>query len=614
MPPRKTRNKHLELFYKAVVLAGFIYVTHANIPSSFNIGGGGWWMCLDYVGEGTLYGGQPYCAQTPIIYYIGYILRYVVGERLLLPVTYVLVVSANIAGYLMIEQILKGHRLHHPVISPLLYLLMVYRFISNFVSTFSTFFLIAGYYTLLSAKDNRALKSSLLFALSVYTKYTAILPIALILSYRALTRSFRIVLGRKLQAELLDTGPLKDLTATAAAIALLLASFTLFYPNFVQYTLTGHGGQVEYDLSKLRSLYDEGVKVQTLAFLALIASVGYAMGMEYYDRETFIYPFTQLSLLIYSIIFLLSMGDTRIGSHYMMPAYPLLAVTYLVVWERDRRLFTFLFTATLVFPSMFGSPLLEHSRAGFDEARREAIEMIEYGFHYIPAQDGMVLTEGPEGWETVFERFNTPIEPSQVYVVNPDSKEFTVHEDTTWAPLVRDSLNLTVSYSDRDGELKPMEKLLAEEIMADKYSLIIEGPPSWSTMLRVIDAAGHHIDQNYCLIFNPSYMYEGRGRTNTQIYFRNRTKCRMMAEDMGRYYRERYDDICSLGGNAAYIVKRVLRWNNIRIAESCPVTEDFRYRERLRHNVRASDLLIFLIILPPTHMLLTAADENKKKK
>ena len=61
-----------------VLLIVFTYITYAVPLEPIEVGSG-FWMCLDYIREGTLYGGQLFCAQLPFLYYYGYLVMVLFG-------------------------------------------------------------------------------------------------------------------------------------------------------------------------------------------------------------------------------------------------------------------------------------------------------------------------------------------------------------------------------------------------------------------------------------------------------------------------------------------------------------------------------------------------------
>ncbi|MBD3260895.1 MAG: hypothetical protein GF334_04335 [Candidatus Altiarchaeales archaeon] len=577
-------------------------VTKESLPTSFNVGGGGWWMCLNYVEEGTLYAGQPYCAQPPIIYYIGLGLLKTFGEDLLLLSMWILLITSNIVMYLLLGEILKKHGIYHPIIYSLLYLLTVYRFMGSINSTIACALFVVGYYILYYFRHiYRGLLAGVAFAFAVFTKYTTILPMLIVVGYAFSTQIFHTKnFGRRTRlTPKCGFQPFRDLMGAAIPILSLYLLLTHTYPNFMEYTFTGHQQQMSKDLIHSLVVLWETASLRTAASTIMLLILAYCVLKKFFQRDTFIYPLTTASLFFYGLGAILMWGEPHIGSYYMLPVYPFLVLTFMVVWRNSKKIFSALFLVTLIYPSIFGSPLQDISRWGFDQQKNQAIETIEYGLHYIPPQEGYVLTEGPRGYEKIFRRYHTPIKQKQVRVVG-EGRGYTVHEDPAWAPELREKINLTHGVSQSYENLTEKEETLLKEIKKDRFSLIMYGPPQWSTLTRVLRETENHIRGSYCPIYVPNFLYQGDGKFYSSLYFQNPKDCIKMRRDLKKYYTKKFNEICSISSKAASRIKKTAYWNRYIIKQSCGVEKEFQYTETNRNKMNALDVIIMLLMYPPT--------------
>ena len=145
---KKSRVHPARLLVWICLFALFIWLSSANLPADFNIGGGGDWNCIDYVREGTLYGGQPYCSQGPVIYYLFYGLEAVFGSSHPLALLWLMILSTNAIVYILLGRILKETGVYHPELYSLMYLLTVYRVMNDPPSVLANCLFIIGFYAL----------------------------------------------------------------------------------------------------------------------------------------------------------------------------------------------------------------------------------------------------------------------------------------------------------------------------------------------------------------------------------------------------------------------------------------------------------------------------------
>jgi hypothetical protein len=422
-PSTKLKQNAFFALYVIVLLVLLWYLW----PSTFGIGGGGWWVCLDYVSKGTLYGGQPYCAQGPVIYYVGYAFDEAFGWiHTDLPLA-ILSIASNAIIFIITKKILRREGLYHPYLYPLLYALMVYRFMSDVTSMLSSAFFIVGFWLFYGYEGRyRLWGSGSAFTLAIFTKYMAALPIAITIAYVVFFREGIRFKGSKNGTRAFvdpERFRIKDAAAVGTFFLLMFLFMNLYFPNLREYTLEGHSDQVKGNMMSAISYQIEKRSLNSVATVIIFITLGYLMIKGLFDARKLVFPLTQITLPIIGLMFIRvgNVLDTKIGTHYMLPVYPLLLVTYMAVWYRSRKVFTLLVLVTMIYPSIFGSPLLEASRMWFEEKKAASIAAIQYGLHFIPPQQGYVLTEGNAGYEKIFKDYGTPISLDKVVVINNDS-------------------------------------------------------------------------------------------------------------------------------------------------------------------------------------------------
>jgi hypothetical protein len=591
----------------AAVVLTTLYLAWTLLPADFVIGGGGWWMCLDYVGAGTLYSGQPYCAQGPVIYYLGYLLRLFFGDRLLIYAFWAVVLSANAVIYLILRRILTHQSLYHPQVFGILYILMVFRFMSDITSTVATCMFIAGYYLLCHARSRHGgVLAGAALALAIFTKYTTVLPAVILLVSCLAMRTLRPLHLKGVGISIRPVFQKQAILDFIWAVIAIMTSFIILrqmHPLLVKYTVAAQTDLISRDiLGKMAALLGN-MSLNTAATAVILATLAYCVLRGFFGRDTLIFPLMQLTLVLHGLLFVLTFGVTQVGSSYFLPVYPFLAASYMAVRAKSNRIFTLLVLVTLVFPSIYGSPITDATRQEFDKEAAKAVRAMEYGLRFIPPQKGLVLVEGYGGYSERFREYGSRIDPEKVVVIPTRESGYTVHEDPSWAPKLRDEIGISGTKSPYDG-LTDKEKALQSEILAGRYSLIVVGPPSWSVSFRVLSGIAGYMNDNYCTVYVPNYQYMGVGRSYTALYFQDRGDCEKMKGDLRGYYTANFNSLCGIGENSDKIVKMVASWDGYEIPYCCGIPQTPKYSPQEKDRARLQDLILALILYLPTYWAL----------
>ena len=598
---------------RAVTYAIYValaYFVIAWFPAEFNLGGGAWRVCLDFIGEGTLYGGQPFCNQGPVIYYLLYPLFMVFGGFSEWLPQAILAIGAHACIYLTLAAMLKRDGIYEPRVFSMLYVMLVYRFIIHLTSSVATAFLLAGVYLLPGSRDARkGIACGLLLSLAVFTKYTTILPAVLAIVYYLFTSQ---MLGLKSiggkRSILVDIDGKRMWTALLilGVIFTVWAGLNARYENFSEYTLKGHAEQLSAPFdSAIRELFEKR-SLNTVAGAIVLAGIAYAVALGRFNRKTMIYPFTQLTIVAYSLLFVFNkhyLGDTRIGGNYMLVAYPFLAATLTALYFKDARLFTIVLIACAVYPSIYNDGLVELTHSGFEAAKADAIKELQWGLHFIPPQTGMVLTEGPGGYEKIFSDYRTQIDPARVVVVNGEDGTIANYADADWTPTLSKEVDLSGTHTKLTGDTVIIDRL-TDEIRSGRYSMIMYGPPAWAILYNTVSKNKEMVDMNFCTVYVPNFMYDGKYRSHTSIYFANKNDCENFKVHIENYYSGNFTRFCGYGKRVGDTIKRVFRWNQMTVPYSCIYEYDWAFSEKQEYMTQWRDILIMAVMLFPGYYLV----------
>ncbi len=583
-----------------------------GLPSSFNLGGGAWEVCLDYVGKGTLYGGQPFCNQGPVIYFLLFFLFKLFSQiSEWLPLA-ILAFASHAVIYISIRKMVKEDGLYEPRLYAILYYFIVYQHIGNLTSSVATAFMAWGIWRLRDTRGyGRASEVGMLFSLAVFTKYTTAMVIIIALGYEVAKRIF---VGFGFRGP--DRGIRYNKTlwpVTMACVILAIIGFSWMglnniYPNFSEYTLKGHADQLTVSVGDAIDALLAKRSLNTLAGALMLAGI-FVLGLKKrFDRSTLFYPMAQITIVAYSALFLFNkhyIGDTRIGENYMLVAYPYLLGCFLLAYKRDVRIFTFLVAVTMIYPSFYVSPLTDFTRWDFDAEKEAAIRDIQWGMHFIPAQSSEVLTEGPVGFESIFVEYDTEIDPENVIVVG-GSDEFQVsYADADWTPTLSNSIDLNGSPTQITGNTTITDMILSD-IRRGRYSLIMYGPPAWAIIYSTVKMDPSFIEMNFCRAYTPNLMYGGKYRSHNTYYFKNELDCGIFKQRLYNYYVLNFTRFCHYGENVGNAIIRASRWNQMQVPYSCNYDIDWLYSESERIKITRLDILITVALMMPLYGLVIA--------
>jgi hypothetical protein len=602
IPKGKARGFSMIIF--PVVLAWLLV---NSMPSNFDIGGGGWWICLEYVGEGTLYGGQPYCAQGPVIYYLGYFIGSLTGTLYSEGPLMILSMASAIMGYLVLRAILIKQGLYNPWVYAIAYVLAVFRLSAHTTSMVAMMFFLIGYYQTTKPRNSRsALLAGAAFTLGIFTKYTALLPTIIVVAYSYIIRDALVFSRGKIKFNPAAVS-LRWPALIGGTAVLAFIGFSMAYPNFIEYTI---GAQ--RDLLK-KTVFEGIVDLilqadrRTISAAAMLSLSGIAIHRGYFSRETLVYPLALTTFIAYGIMFSLTdfMGGANVGSPYLLPAYPMLVGTLMAVYRRNTALFCAITLIVLVYPSIFANPLVDPFGLKFLEDREAAINRIQYGMHYLPKDPSSILVEGPGGYDEEFiSKYDLSIRPERMELINSDNVRAS-YTDPVWTPKLKERVGV-----DYEGEAivgDTIKEDVMEEILSGGYDIIITGPPAWAITGEALRGVEEYVKRNYCGVYLPNFQYMGEGLSHSAVYMRDFEGCLRMREQVRRYYTENFMEFCDMGGDVANIVRVSQRFNRYEIPLNCDNTQRFVYGKEMQYRIRAYDIPLAFFLYWPVLFLASLA-------
>ncbi len=207
-------------------------------------------LCLEYVAENKLYGGQPYCLEGPFSYLVAKGVDVLPGsfETGLQAVSMLLLFSIFFFSLKTESKLMKKKYLFMSTVFFVFYFMKVGQ--DDFTSIVATFFMVSGFYILFVAEwKYKEMVGSILLAISIFSKAQFLGPAVIIIFFYSLK-----YLDEKKELYLNIFYTLKDSIEKCKAFlhsifVLLLPFIILFillnviYPNFIVYYYLAHINQ-----------------------------------------------------------------------------------------------------------------------------------------------------------------------------------------------------------------------------------------------------------------------------------------------------------------------------------------------------------------------------------
>jgi hypothetical protein len=475
---------------------------------------------------------------------------------------------------------------------------MVLRFINEVTSPLAAALFLIGFYLLYYSSERNKFLCIIPFTVAVFTKYTVLPPLGIILAYYMYLRL----------TDSSEREKIRSIMPVTLALVVISVSFILLmtiYPDFINYTFSGHGNLVKPSLLEAFDYIITERSLEMAAAALMFTVFAYAGLKRYFNKDDGVFLAAQLSLLFVTALFILAKNGIGIGTQYPLPTYPLTLAAIMMVLKSSKKLFTIIFISCFIFPSFFYSPFHDLTRVGYIRSNDNTKTLIEYGLHYIPSQDGLLLMEGPPEVLDILKDYDIPIHPSETYLINPGQKGFSGYEDSHWAKNLRIITDVDMNGSDAYEYLTDEEREISDMLVAEKFSAILMGPPAWATIGRVLRENIRMVSKEYCLIYIPNFLYEGRGGLQySTLLLDDDEKCKIMKVAIVNYYGEKYDFLCELGERPYNVVDQAMKRNGILVKHpGCNNTNEYLFDTIKSHQLTLWDILLTLVlILPLTYL------------
>jgi len=530
-----------------------------------------WSICLDYLSEGTLYGGQPYCNQAPLIFYYGLLVRTVFGESLFKLVTSAVKLALFAVIFLLTDRLAKRVNAKSSFLTPFLFLLIFYpEGARKSEMLFSTAFFLAGFeFQHHRKRGHHLLAAGALYAISLLFKYSAIYPLALSLA---------------IQVYMTSKSGLKRMAADAAKLtaptAILAAAFYILHPLVYVYSVLGQVANAPISWLAAFRIVFLSLNVHSLVMVALTLvylRMLLKAGLNLDGRLYLLYPMMCIPLIAISM--------TRAWNfyhgpmYYALQVYPLLIASTHVLLKRDKVLFVLFLSLVFIYPTFDEAGIVGTVRSGyFSREISEFSNEIMSGLSVLPpSRRGLLMESSADdidyikkhGANEFLSRYGWRVNGEDNRFIYSGGEEFVGAEDPYWARRLRELTNVSMGRHRMQNGLTPAEEEIRQDIIDGRYDVILYTAHSWIVMNRVTSETPNATLGRYCKLYVPDFTHWGTGRPYSEIIYANKSVCPTGARELAAHYYKIFDEVCLRSQKAAEIIIDVNLLNGFRLAKQC---------------------------------------------
>jgi len=554
-----------------------LLIVSAVIIDWFPLGGdnvaGGWEICLDYAGEGKLFQGQPYCNKSPLIYYFGWAVGKVVGMENLRYGMMAAKAMLYAAMFVILRKILKRVLETSIILDALLFMVLIYPFGADKPDALlpSAFYLAGFYVQFVGRIRRREEAAGLLYALALFSKYIAAIPIAVSI----LTGAY--FTWRK-------NGPWKAAFAASKTAAVILAVSAVMYvthPDIWVYTVTSLVEEPLYSTSQtFNAIFD--IKLGILAVAAMAAAHLWLLlkgRLSELEVACIIPPMVAIPFMLYSLT--KTNGGLMFPGQYCLPVYPLLIVSAYALRKRKPLLFPLYVVFILVYPSISdqgpGSILRERLFQGENDGLKE---LVLSGWTVLPPPQKGLLFESDRGHlaeilgrgeEKYFAGYGWNITGKNNRLIRFEDIVIPRHlEDGFWGPRIRKLANISEEeYPPDSFRNSTVMEDIRGSIVGGDFDVIMFTPQEWYIAANLLVNLTQEEPNRFCFVKLPNFYHFGYGRIYSMVWYSNKSLCPIAAINLAHHYAKIFDEICAKSQAAAEAADAVNQQNHIQIGKTC---------------------------------------------
>lgn len=550
-----------------------------------------WTICLDYMHQGTFWGGQPHCEGAILPFSILWILDSTFGREYVQIATIIFSTIIAVLFFWIFFKVVKKESLETDFFWPLFFfgLFFYINSVTNIEVVLNSFFFFIAFYFLFYTETRwKYLSAGFFLLLSMLSKINVIVQIAFLLFWYGWEKKAWYIENKKLRI-----GVKKELVWNYGQIALPIIIgfwfFTVLYKYFWIYSWGVFTNQtialsilqtikemIFFDLGKADIIYIPTILLALLGtYLFWKEKKGYAL----LSGPCF---FLAIFLIIRAFGIQFATG-VRYWS-VMIPFMCMVLLRLKQLWATvpGKALMQGFLLIFLVYPGFYYGPfqlkddlsyidtmnIVDASSTGWKE-KDAFVKEVHYGYSIVPEQEGRILLENdPAVFQRVLISFGSNILYEKVDFLT--KKYMESHPDIWGFPRYQELLGENLIYNPVSNELNEKEKEVVEKIENKTYSLIIYGPPEWAISQKIISNLNNESLQGYCQIAVPNNVWlTEEGWHFSYFFFRDHEHCQEMVQKMNTYFGQNYESICAKDQVTANMITTVMRQNGVPFNKVC---------------------------------------------
>jgi hypothetical protein len=589
--------------------------------------------CLGYLASGTLYGGQPYCFQGPVVYITAAVLQFIFGqlERGLI-FSYCISIFL-VAGVIFLIVFHETAKKRFFLVSFIIIFVFGKIFVQDFATVVALVLVLAGFYVFqyMNFQGKYAI-AGLLFSLSLFSKpHNTPFVIGPLLF-------FWLYKGYKEKA---IKEKIKPLIALSLPFFVLLGIFVLVFPNFIMYNYVIHtyNPTVQSISSILWELVIFKYYYNGLFLLLYIAVWIAALRCFFYKRFDVFSFISSISFLVLVIVVANKFTLYQLIDQYRY--FSMFVPFFLVemfmfgeeITKNPGKKVVLLFSISIVGIGCILWLLLSGltmndfiMNKGINEQKvldRIKLEL-EMPLLSIPQQSGKIFVS-----ENYLERYKLLFEDNPFkYIIKDDIVNYWLESyDSSHDPDLAVANNFIKIGMLRAEELNGYFNITSinindsqhmSSINSREYTLILVKPIDEVIIRRVME-------ENLKMGFKPTYCsinvpFYHEGFNNSEYFyivllFYDPEQCALFLEEMKEYYTNAFDALCERGEPFVEIVESSLLYKNIQMEKTCnSASKLFLLNSGLRISALFFIILIWLyLVCILTKVLVLMSQEMFKK-
>ena len=509
--------------------------------------------CINYLIEGSLYGGQPECVQPPFIYVFGAFITFFTQEYLnLISLFFVILLSTY--SILVIQKIVGSQNPRINLLISLMYVFLILPLNRNRGSdfdpetTFAIFFAVLGIYFIVKKKY---LFSGIFLAFALLSKIPVLSVFVGIIVYLIFSETVKF----KKNGYDVEYAKLKNLIKLVAPSIIAFYLLNRYYANFLIYTVYSHL------IPSSISVFDAFLGILGLNplnntnlflfYLLLIFTAAYYVTTR--DKLAFAYV-TSLILVAVNQYSLYSIFPNLFGIHYVV--YPSIIFLILVgrvldfLGEKKSKIpIIILILFTLIFGGFkYGDGETVHERiSGMSQINKKLNSeigklrtLVDGGYQFIPENRGKILMD--EQMFTILQSVKNNVNLIKVDITESPSNES--HSIDSWFSQGLYDLKVW------DGKVsKPYSNDidLINRISDLEYEMIFISPTAWETQVYYsFEMSPNEVKSQYCSVIIPKFVEFKGFRKWSTLKFKDSNQCINLFQNVNHYYMNVSSEICGI--------------------------------------------------------------------